>query len=775
MAKRSKAEAERYLIKRIQREVSRGINAEEGDATDVRQIVFERYYGEEYGNEREGFSKYVSREVFEAIEWCLPSLLRVLLGGARAVQFAASGADDEKQAEHETDVVNYWFHNGTQEDSGFMTLYSWIKDILMYPNGYVKVSVREVTEEETTKYRGVSEIDYRALQAKDDVDVVVDKEYSSEQTGLKLYDLSVTEDVFSRGIEVVPVPPDEVIIQHGHTKLNLDQAGFVAHRCRKTRSQLIEMGYDVGDLEDLGPDDNQLWNDEKTTMLFYGEESPDEITDNEDDEADELIWYLECSMRVDFDGDGVAELRRVVMAGTKILENEPTDYVDIVAASAIHITHKHIGMSLAESVIDLQELMSTLTRQMLDNIYKQNVQRKYVAEAALLTDNSTMDAMLDARSEVIVVRGTPGEAVMPEPVTSIVAEIGTVITTMRELPQLRTGVAPTLTLDPSVLEKSTMGAFLGALEQASQRLELLVRLFAETGFKRVFQKIHYLLRNHFDEPQEVKIGGKWTKAEPSLWKRRSNMSVGVGLGFNNKQVMIGLLTQLLGIQKEAAAAGLADPSRIYNTLKELIEQANLGHADSYFLDPATPGWQPPQPKPDPAMILAQAQAESLKRDGDRKDAELKAKTDQDKAKFDHEKAVQLEADNFKSNEQSHKIDELDLKRDELRYKKRLIDAQVQELNARAFKEGIAPEDPTIADEAARVDADDQTNETAAAPAPEPAAPDTGLSDLAKAVTSHSDLLREHITKPRKLSFTRDANGALTGASTGEPSDVPPGP
>lgn len=752
-------DADRRLIKRIQREVSRGINSDEGDTTDVRQVMFERYYGEEFGNERPGFSTFVSREVFEAIEWCLPSLIRVLLGGARAVKFSASSGDDEAQAEHETDVVNYWFHNGTQEDSGFMTLYSWLKDVLMYPNGYVKVSVREVTEEETTRFKAVSEIDFRALQAKDDIDVVVDKTYDSPNVpGAKVYDISVTQDVFQRGVEVIPVPPDEVIIQHGHTKLNLDEAGFVAHRCRKTRSQLIEMGYDAKDLEDVGPDDSGAWNDEKITMLFYGEESPD-APEDEDDDADELIWYFECNLRFDYDGDGVAELRRVTMAGTKILENEPTDYVGIVAASAIHVTHKHIGMSLAETVADLQELMSTLTRQLLDNIYKQNVSRKYVAEGALLSDNSTMDALLDARSEVIVTRGSPAEAVMPEPVTSIVAEMGQVITAMRELPQLRTGVAPTLTLDPSVLEKSTMGAFLGALEQASQRLELLVRLFAETGFKRVFQKIHYLLRNHFDEPQQVKINGKWVTAEPSTWKRRSNMSVGVGLGFNNKQVMIGLLTQLLSIQKEAMAAGLADPGRVYNTLKELIEQANLGHAETFFIDPKTPEYKSPQPQPDAAMILAQAQAASLKRDSDRKDKELNAKLAHEKEKFEHEKAVQLEQDEFKSNEQTHKIDELDLKKEELRYKKRLIDAQVQELNARAFKEGIAPEDPTIRDEAARVDADEEGGEDVEA------TPDTGLSDLAKAVTSHSDVLREHIM--------RTPNGVPPGALNGEPPNVPP--
>src|SRR5258706_5361495 len=737
MARKSKTDNERALVKRIQHYVHKGINSEEGDVTSVRQDMFERYYGEAFGNEREGFSQYVSREVLETVEWCLPSIMRVFLGGQRAVEFAATGAYDEDQARHETDVVNYWFYNGTEEDSGFMTLYSWIKDILMYPNGYVKVSVRETTEEETTNFRGVSEPDLRALQAKDDVDVVIRKEYPSDQTGKTIYDIAVTEDVFQRGIEVIPLPPDEVIVAHNHTRLNLDGGKFICHRARKTRSDLMELGYTEKELEDLAPADTETWNSEEIARHFYADEIPTDDDRTFEDESDERVWVHDIRIRYDDDGDGVSELREILMAGTKILKNEPTDYVDIVAASAIHITHKHIGMGYAEIVSDLQELTSTLTRQMLDNIYKQNVQRKYVAEAAITTDNKTMEDMLDGRAEVITVRGAPGESLLFEPPNSVVAELGQVITEVRNLPQMRTGVAPTLTLDPSVLEKSSMGAFLGALEHGSQRLELLTRLFAETGFKRVFQKIHYLLRNHFDEPQQVKIAGKWVTADPSTWKRRSNLSVNVGLGFNNKQVMIALLTQLLGIQKEAMAAGLADQKTIFNTFERLIEQANLGNASTYFLDPNEPGWKPPQPQPDAPMILTQAHAQSLAADAKRKDAETQDKIQENQARFKWEQQNQTEQDQFKANEQTQKIAEHALNVRDKVSQIALRDAQIQNLNAQAQKAGIPPEDPTAADEFKRAEGEATAAKAEPASAPAASQSDPGIADLAKAITSHS--------------------------------------
>lgn len=552
---------ERRLIRRIQREIDNGIGGDEGDVTDVRQAMFSRYYGEPYGNERPGYSKYVARNVFETVEWALPSLLRIFTGSSRAVSFKARGPDDVAQAKHETEVVNQVFADGAH-DSGFMVLYSWLKDILMYPNGYTRVSI-------------------------------VDGEGG-------------------KAVLVESLPPDAVVIASHHAHLSLDRTQFVAIRERKTRSDLIEAGYDEDELDELGPSiDDDTWNDERITRHFYVDEDPQDRDQEYDLEADELFWVHECYIRYDADGDGVSELRRVVMAGCKILDNEPIDHIPVIASAAIPIPHKHIGMSYAESVADLQELSTVLIRQMLDSIYKANVSRKYVNERGITSDNKTLDDLLDPSSEVVVTRGNPAEVIQPEVNTPIIADIATVITQFQQAPQLRTGVAPQLTLDPSVLEKSTAGAFLGAMDQASQRLELLARIFAETALVPLFQKIHYLLRTYIEEPLPIEIGGEWVEAIPSQWRPRSNMHVHVGLGFTNKAAKIQLLQSVLMIQREAMGIGLADAKVIYATLEQLIETADMGHARTYFVDPNAQGWQPPAPQEDPAMISAKAQAQAL--------------------------------------------------------------------------------------------------------------------------------------------------------------------
>jgi hypothetical protein len=692
---------DKYIIRRIQNHVDHGIGGEDGDVTTVRQNMFSRYMGDLYGNERDGKSKYVSREVLQAIEWALPALLRVFMGGIKAVEFKASGPQDVEQAKQETDAVNYWFFDGNDEDSGFMILYSWIKDILMYPNGYVTARVVEKEDKDERELTGLLPEQLAELEADEANEISVTRKYDGEvpdpltqmPTTVKLVDAHVITTKWRKAIVVEPVAPDQVIIDHSHKKLDVDGARFVCLRTEMSRSDLREEGYDEDDLVDLGPDEKELWESEAITRHFYSDETPDNDDDSFDLEADETFWVHECYMRIDVDGDGINELRKIVMVGCKILDNEETDYQPVVAATAIPMPHKHIGMGYAEIVSDLQELMTTLTRQLLDNIYGLNASRKFIAEGALLSDNSTMDQLLDATSDVVVVRGSPAEGVMPEVITPIVDQIANVLETMRNSTQERTGVAPNLTLDPEVLAKSTMGAFVGALEAASQRLELLARLFAEGPLKKSFQKIHYLARTHFDEAQEIQINNKWVKVDPSKWRKRSNMTVNVGLGFNNKQVMLGLLGQLLQIQKEAMAIGVADAAKIYATLEKFIEQGNLGHAATYFNDPKDPNFKPPEPKEDPAMILAKAQAQSLAAEAKRKDAETQAKIELEKQKA-------IDEAEFKSMELDIKLKELEQKDRELDLKKAETDAQITALNRDKNKQA-GPAESSADDEFAR--------------------------------------------------------------------------
>ena len=624
------------LTKRIQNYVRHGINSEEGELSDVRQTLFNYYMGAQYGNERPDRSQIVSREVFQAIEWALPGLMRIFLGAPRVVEFKPSGPNDVAQAKLETSAVNHWFYDGNTEASGFILLYMFLKDLLLNQNAYFYVRAVEEYEEDLEIVRDAlpGHID----SYEDDPEATVDILETRDRDGIETHDLRIRRGKQVTRIVLSVMPQECVIIDREHHALGLDKSMFVAVRTRKTLSELREEGYEI-EWEDLKPSDDDLWSDEEVTRYFYSDEQPDDgmSEDSMDDsDADRTVWVHECFMKVDFDGDGIAERRRVCMAGCKILDNEEDEYMPVVAGSAIPMPHKHIGVSYAEIVEDIQRVMTDLTRQLLDNIRAQNTQRYFISEQAISSDNATLDQFLDRDSEVILVRGDPSAAAMPEQITPIVSEIVKAIEVYGQTPQVRTGVAPQLSLDPDVLQKSTQGAFVGALEHASQRLELLARLVAETVLVPVFQKMHYLGRTHFEKPQLLEVDGQWVPVDTRTWRKRSAMKVLVGLGYNNRQVMITLLMSLLQVQREAIAGGLSGPKQIYNTLEKLVEEASLGHVGSYFINPNDPNWKPPVPPKDPAMVQAEANAKSLEaqaiREGKKVDAEIAQRQEEAEAK-----------------------------------------------------------------------------------------------------------------------------------------------
>lgn len=635
--------SEEELVAFLSRKIEASMNDEDGDLSQLRQENLNYYLGNPYGNEREGYSKFVTREVLETIEWVLPNVLRVFTSGDRVVEFDPVGPDDEQQAEQETDITNHEILKSNC-GQGFLALHHWFKDLLMNPTGYIKVCMEESDEVDVGTVTGIDAVGLQFLVDDPNVEILEQRsrtEFVQEplqsaiqapgapppvQTrAIEVFDLKVRTSHRVMRLHILPLPPEEVLVDRNCTSTDLDTADFVCHRTKKSYTELVNAGVDQDLLDSIpAAADEHDFNEERINRLFFEDENP-ETSGTEDDPSMREFWVHECNVLVDFDGDGLAERRQITLVANRVASNEETNYQPIVAASAILMPHKHNGLDYVQIVKDLQLLNSTLTRQLLDNIYRLNQRRKIFSEDSLTEDGSTMEAMLNAQAEWIPVRGRADMAMFPEPVDSIVADILPVIQHVGELRKMRSGVSPEVSLDPNVLQEATLGAFVGALEQASLRVEMLVRIIAETGMKQLMRKVHQLLRSHWDIPKWRKIRGDWMPVDPSGWRHRTDLSVNVGLGFNTQQQMLGLLIQLLALQKEALPTGLSDPRKIYNTLRKLVNTANIGDVRLYFNDPNDPEFAPPEPQPDPAMVVAEAQAEALRAEIARKDMETQGK------------------------------------------------------------------------------------------------------------------------------------------------------
>ncbi len=719
--------SESQVVGFLGRKIWQSMNDESGDISDDRKENFNYYIGAEYGNEREGYSQFVTREGLETIEWVLPSVLRVFLAGDKVVTFEPIGPEDEEQADQETDITNYFVMKANKNgQGGFLALHHWMKDCLMYPNGYIKAWMEEKICTDVGTVTGLTPMGVQMLMDDEDVEILEQRtrliqvptptpppgqapgqmpgatnnmmgdpspmspggqpnpndsppmaqEPPMQMQGMpqnvvslgpteemEVIDLKIRTTKTIMQLRIDPVPPEECLVDNDCVSLNLDDADFVCHRVRKPYTQLVNEGYDPDELDQVGLGEDYQWNDERVNRLFYDDEDPD--AEDEDDPSMRTFWVHECYAWYDYDGTGVAQHRRTVLIGDRVFENEETNYQPMIAMSAILMQHKHTGMGYLDIMKDLQILQSVLTRQLLDNIYKINVRRKVFSEDALTEDGSTMEALLNTQAEFIPVRGPAQAAFVPEQQQSIIGEILPVIQHFTERTAIRTGVTPESGVAPGDLQEVRQDVFTNALDRASQRIEMLVRIFAETGYRQLMLKVHQLLRSHWDVERTVKLRGKWVDVDPQGWRDRTDLNVNVGLGYNTRSQQMGMLIQLLSMQKEAAGGGMSNPEKIYNTLEKLINAGGLGDVRQYFVDPQSPEFQPPQPQPDPNMILAQAQAKALEQEQMRKaqEAQMKAQSDQQKAQLDI--AIKQAELQDKQADRALKVRELQLKEREM--------------------------------------------------------------------------------------------------------------
>lgn len=729
--------SESQIVGFLGRKIWQAMNDEDGDLSQVRQENFNYYIGDKYGDEREGYSKFVTREGLEVIEWVLPSVLRVFLSGDQIVSFEPTTPDDEDASKQETEITNHFVmkaNNGGE--GGFLTLHHWMKDCLMYPNGYIKAYMNECERTDVGVVTGINEIGVQMIAEDPDVEILEQRSRMIQvpappqppmpaappqgmppgmppdpnmqmppqgmqqqpqaaqpltqgsvpgpgMVPLEVFDLKIRTTKQITELRIQAVPPEECLVDNDCQSLNLDEADFVCHRVRKTYTQLVNEGYDADELDSVGLGEDYQWNDERVNRLFYEDEDPD--AEDEDDPSMRTFWVHECYAWFDFDGDGLGEHRRVILIGDRVFENEETNYQPMIAMSSILMQHKHTGMSYMDIVKDLQILQSVLTRQLLDNIYRINVRKKYFSEDSLTEDGSTMEALLNTQAEFVPVRGVAANAVVPDQAPSIVGEILPVIQHVSERVAVRSGVTPESGVAANDLQEVRQEVFSNALDRASQRIEMLVRIFAETGYRQLMLKVHQLLRSHWDIEKSVKIRGEWIDVDPQGWRDRTDMTVEVGLGFHTKQQQMGMLVQLLQMQKEAAGQGMADPAKIYHGLEKLVNAAGIGDVRSFFIDPESPEFQPPEPPPDPNMILAQAQADALGREQTRKEQEVQinAQTNAAKSQADAAKAT---ADAEKSQTEAKlKIRELALREIELKQSGALqageLDAKIANIEA----------------------------------------------------------------------------------------------
>jgi len=577
----------------------------------------------------DGGSSVVDHLVAIMVDNGLASILKPFVSAEEVISFNPRGPEDVEQAEQATEYVNYVIQC---DNPGFIIFHDWFKDALLTKIGVVKVWWEDTTKSVSTP-RLVDALGL--VQARQD-DAYLDEAENPDGT----YTVNMEEIDEDGRVKIVNVPPEEFLISP--FSRSLEETPYAAHRpANVTRSDLIEMGMDPEIVEDL-PAYAQGMTEESRGQARYRDEEWYSGTREAigSDKSRDVIGVIDEYVKCDYDGDGLAELRRVIRVNDNILFNEPIDQIPFAILCPVPMPHKVYGRSVADQSVQGQKVRTAITRQTLENLYKTNNPRPVIPDGAI--GPSTMEDIAD---------GSPGAAIRVKAPGML--DWNTVPFTAGQSFQMLESIAQDVEeqtgiqrkgngLNPEGLKKNSPDtATQASIDENSrnERAEMIARIFAETGVKRLFKLVLGLLVEHQPKARIIRLRNKFVEMDPSGWSPEMDLSISVGLGVGNRSEQISQAETILNTMERIGAtpfAYLVNGEKVRNALKRLFTASGVKNVDEYLGEiqkdeqgnPVEPQ-QPPDPKA--AEMQAKMQVEQAKMQGAQEAAQAKIQLEQAKA------------------------------------------------------------------------------------------------------------------------------------------------
>lgn len=644
----------------VRNEIEQSIGHYDTEYSQDRIDAMDYYLGEPFGNEQPNRSQVVSTEVSDTIEHIMPSLMRIFTQSDDYVSFTPKGPEDIAAAQQASDYVN-WIIN--TDNRGFEIMHNWFKDALILKAGVVKTNWEESTEVATEEYEGLNEEELTILLADEEIEIVEqDVTIVGEDMMLPdgnilpapmMYDIKLRRTKTDGRVNVENVPPEEFLIES--RAKSIEDANFVAHRTNMSVSDLVAMGYDRDEVEQYAGTSDLETSEERTSRF------EDIETGSSHDSLDPVmrdVLVTESYIKSDYDGDGIAELRRVITVGNSyhVLENEECDIVPFSLLSPVLMPHRAIGRSIAELVMDVQLIKSTLMRQLLDNIYNTNNARVVAVEGQVNLD----DLMTNRPAGIVRVR--QAGAVQPLQVSDVSSSVFPALNYMDSVREQRTGInKQSMGLDADALQSTTATA-VAAMQSAQQgKIEMIARVFAETGVRRLFRNILHLVTKYQNKEKIIRLNNNFVPIDPREWAHMYDVQINVGLGTAQKDQQIAFLMQTAAKQEQTLMQmGMNNPlvtmSQYRNTLAKITELSGFKDANQF--------WSSPQE----IEAKMQQQAQAAQQKGNQPTPEMQM--EMQKAQQDIELKKQKMQMEFEL-EREKMAAELELRRQELEFERQL--------------------------------------------------------------------------------------------------------
>lgn len=641
--KERKPLTDEQLVGLVNQEFDEALGAPDGDISLDRAKAFDYYLRKLFGNEVEGESQIVTSDVAEVIDGIMPSMLKIFTIADNLVSFDPVSEEDIPGAEQETDYVTYVFF---KKNPAFLLLFYWIFDALVQKNGITMAYWEEYEEKTQESYEGLSEAEMLALIEDEDLEPIERSEREAETvdeaTGqivrATVHDIKFWRVAKTGCTKVDNVPPDEYRISGDSRSLDPSGARMVGRERLLPRCDLLEMGFDEDVVDELKAEVDTPNTAEKASRKDKSDEQQGTRTI---DRSQDLIRVKLAYLKVDADGDGYSELRELYVSGDKLLGNEIVDRQPFHVLCPHPLPHKHFGLASAEKAMDIQEVSSTLVRQIHNNLYHSNNPGHAVWEQGI--GENTMDDLLTTKVGGIKRFARPvAESYQPLTVPFTAGATFPMLEWWDKVKRDRSGVmAQADALNPDALKHVQTTALAPVIEKGMAKIETIARIFAETGIKSMFLHIHELEHKHQQKAQIVRLRNQFVSVDPRTWRTRRDMTVNIGLGIGTREQNLLHLNAIWEKQMQMLQAGLmnltVNPQGLYRTAGEIVKNANLKMPAVYFQDPGNQ--QGPPPNPEQLKLQQQqqqlaAQEQKLEQRRQQLDAQ-QAQLDKQQMQLDH--------------------------------------------------------------------------------------------------------------------------------------------
>ena len=608
------------LVALVQDEIKGSIGYSDSDMSEEREKLMRYYHGELPERQSNGNSSYVSQDVYDGVEGLKALLLETFSAGTDVIQFSPKGPEDVELARVATAYTNYVIHN---QNDGFSIYRDIIHDGLMARVGIVKVYWEENLDQVEEEFEDLTEDEVNAVLAQDDMEI---GDMNDNQDGYFSGTFIRSTDKSRVNIDVIP--PEEFVINPMSKNIT---DGFVAHRRVMRKAELIKMGFDAELIESIGNDEDpagEIYNEQYYRHEQVGPSTLDSFDHHRQEQMKEIVVY-EAYIEADMEGEGLAKLHKVLIAGNTLLEHEVVDRIPFIVFTPIPVAHRFFGENFAYKLLPIQNARTVLMRSILDHSSVTTNPRYLVTKGSLLNPRELLDNRLGG-----IVNVTRPDGVVPLQQNPLNPFIFQTAQKLEEDGENTSGISKlSQGLNKDAISNQNSQAMVEQLVSLSQqRSKIVARNFANNFLRPLFLEVYRLAILNETDTKIMEVAGNYVNVLPSVWADRKDVDVSFKLGYGESEREAQKFAEVhMTLSNDPVVGQMYNMEGRYNMIRQALLAKGIKDVDNYLIRPEQV--QPPQPSAQEQMAQQMAMKQVELEERKQALAEAKFELEAQEAKF----------------------------------------------------------------------------------------------------------------------------------------------